>query len=408
MKILVVSPFSVYPPKSGGTLRINNLNLELSKNDNICLFSQGIRKSELRNIYKKTWVSKINSNYIEYHFVNIPSLVISYILALYIKYPSRIFSGNFLNVDDSSLLYKCMKDADIIQVEHPWQFQFIYNNRPHEIPIILVEHNVEFDLFEQVMNSNSIIMRKLLKICRKKEEFAAKKADAVFAVSKDDAKKLCEEFHISESKVHVIPNGVDTSNFVPYINSEKEKTKKLMNLNEKKIILFTGSRHISNIHAVNNILEISKKIKDKNILFIVAGSVGNSFKNLKNVLFTGYVDDISIYFKVADLAVNPMISGSGTNLKILEYLACGIPTITTKVGARGLEIENEKHVIISEIEDFPEWINILLEDSDLCTKLEVNGRELVIDMYDWKQIAKKEFTVYEKLVDDFKKSYCRK
>jgi glycosyltransferase involved in cell wall biosynthesis len=152
-------------------------------------------------------------------------------------------------------------------------------------------------------------------------------------------------------------------------------------------------------------LKIAKKIKNKDILFIVAGSVGNSFKNLKNVLFTGYVDDISIYFKVADLAVNPMISGSGTNLKTLEYLACGIPTITTKVGARGLEIENEKHAIISEIEDFHKWINILLENSDLYAKLEINGRELVIDMYDWKQITKKQVVIYEKLLDNFKKSY---
>ncbi len=405
MKILVVSPFSVYPPKSGGTLRINSLNLELSKNHKVYLFSQGVRKLELRKNCKKTWTSKINSNYIEYHFVNIPSLIISCILASYIKYPSKIFSGNFLNKDSSLLLNKYIKDTDVIQVEHPWQFQFIYNNKPYKTPIILVEHNVEFDLFEQTINSNSIIMRKLLKICRDKEEFAVKKADAVFAVSKIDAKKLCEEFHINESKVHVIPNGVDTSNFVPYINSEKEKTKKLMNLNGKKIILFTGSRHIPNIQAVNNILKIAKKIKNKDILFIVAGSVGNSFKNLKNVLFTGYVDDISIYFKVADLAVNPMISGSGTNLKTLEYLACGIPTITTKVGARGLEIENEKHAIISEIEDFHKWINILLENSDLYAKLEINGRELVIDMYDWKQITKKQVVIYEKLLDNFKKSY---
>jgi glycosyltransferase involved in cell wall biosynthesis len=404
MKILVVSPFSIYPPKSGGTLRINNLNLELSKNHDVYLFSQGIRRSELKKIYKKRWISKINSKYIEYRFVNIFSLVVSYILASHSKCPSKMFSGNFLNIYNSCLLYKCMEDADIIQVEHPWQFQYIYNNKPRKTPIVLVEHNVEFDLFEQMITSNSTIMRKLLKICKSKEEFAVKKADAVFAVSKDDAKKLYEEFHISESKVHVIPNGVDTSNFVPYINSEKEKRKKLIGLNGKKIILFTGSRHIPNIHAVNNILEIAKKIKDKDVLFIVAGSVGNSFKNIKNVLFTGYVDDISIYFKVADLAVNPMTSGSGTNLKTLEYLACGIPTITTKIGARGLEIENEKHAIISEIEDFPKWINILLENSDLCAELEINGRGLMIDMYDWKQIAKKQVTIYEKLLDDSKKS----
>lgn len=398
MKILVVSPIGVYPSKSGGSLRINNLNLELSKNHDVYLFSQGIRRFELKNICKKSWISKINSKYIEYRFVDIPSIAVSHILTLFTKCPPPIFSGTFLNIYDPSSLYKYMKDAEIVQVEHPWQFEFIYKNKLCKTPIILDEQNVEFDLLEQMMSSNSIIMRKLSQICKNKEEYAVKKADAVFAVSKDDAKKLCEEFHINESKIHIIPNGVDISRFSPCVKSEKEKTKKIMGLNGKKIILFAGSKHIPNIHAVNNILEIAEKIKDKDILFIVAGSVGNSFKNIKNVLFTGYIDDISGYFKAADLAINPMISGSGTNLKILEYLASGIPTITTKVGARGLDIENGKHAIISEIENFPKWINILFENFDLYAMLEINGRELVKDKYDWNQIVKKQIEVYEQLL----------
>lgn len=398
MKIFVVSPIGVYPPKSGGSLRINNLNLALSKNHDIYLLSQGIRRFELSSILKKSWISKINSKYEEYRFVNILSITVSYFLTSCTKCLPPIFSGTFLNIFGPSVLYEQMKDATIIQVEHPWQFEFIYKNKPSKTPIILVEHNVEFNLLEQTMRSNSIIMRRLLKICKNKEEYAVKKADAVFAVSKDDAEKLCEEFHISESKVHVIPNGVDISRFVPCAKSEKEKIKSSIGLNGKKVVLFTGWKHKPNFEAVNEIFKIAENTSNENIFFLVAGRVGDSFADKKNVLFTGYVDDIFTYFKVADLAINPMISGSGTNLKILEYLASGIPTITTKVGARGLDIENGKHAIISEIEDFPKWIDILFENFDLYKMLEINGRELVKDKYDWNKIAKKQIEVYEQLL----------
>ena len=92
-------------------------------------------------------------------------------------------------------------------------------------------------------------------------------------------------------------------------------------------------------------------------------------------------------FRVADIAINPMMSGSGTNLKMLDYMAAGLPVISTTVGARGINIQNRVHAIICNIEAFPDEISHLIENPDVSDALSLNGRNLTKDQYDWKKIA---------------------
>ena len=92
-------------------------------------------------------------------------------------------------------------------------------------------------------------------------------------------------------------------------------------------------------------------------------------------------------YESADVALNPMLSGSGTNIKMLDYMAAGLPVISSSTGARGLEIESYTHTIVCELPDFPGKIRDVLEDDQLRSRLIVNGRKLVQDKYDWKRIA---------------------
>ncbi|MBW9221057.1 glycosyltransferase, partial [Methanothermococcus sp. SCGC AD-155-M21] len=117
-----------------------------------------------------------------------------------------------------------------------------------------------------------------------------------------------------------------------------------------------------------------------------------------NIVITGMVDDIIPYFKIADIAINPIISGSGTNIKLFEYLASGVPTITTPFGARGIDIKPNKHAMVKDIEDFPEGILELLSDEDLQKKLIISGRKLVEEKYDWEKISKEELKILNQIM----------
>jgi glycosyltransferase involved in cell wall biosynthesis len=113
------------------------------------------------------------------------------------------------------------------------------------------------------------------------------------------------------------------------------------------------------------------------------------FKQAPNVHLLGQISEEEKFaiYRTADVALNPMTSGSGTNIKVLGYLASGVPLVTTPKGARGLALINGENALICDISDFPEKIKDILKDSHLAAAIAHNGRELVEETYDWSIIT---------------------
>jgi len=407
MKIIDFSPFSTYPPRSGGQARIFNLNLELSKYFDIFQFSfmpstySFVRKTRMlklmfhergRNnlqIPLRSQTVNIRKGYAEYVFANLFFLFTAYSISKF-KLPEVVP----FKLDSSSfkIAKKRMEESDIVQVESPWIFDWVYNNKPKNKPIILVEHNVEHLMYEKQCKGMKLQRVKIM------EKNAVEKADKIFAVSKDDLGILCAKYNVEKSKINVIPNGVDVSRFRIASEKEREAVKNQFGFSDRRIALFVGSSHFPNVKAVEAIYDIAHKMKDYRVLFLVAGSVGEWVRKEKmdNILFTGFVDDVHSYFTMADIAINPMFSGSGTNSKVLEYLSSGLPLITTEFGIRGLQLENNKHILISKLEEFPDKIKELISDKEKCAALNKEGRKLAENQYNWKIIAREALDLYEK------------
>jgi glycosyltransferase involved in cell wall biosynthesis len=70
-----------------------------------------------------------------------------------------------------------------------------------------------------------------------------------------------------------------------------------------------------------------------------------------NVHLLGTVsdDELELLLGAADMALNPIHTGGGSNLKLLTYLAAGLPVITSAVGARGIDAANAG-VVVSGLE----------------------------------------------------------
>jgi hypothetical protein len=101
------------------------------------------------------------------------------------------------------------------------------------------------------------------------------------------------------------------------------------------------------------------------------------------------VDDetLAALLSVADVALNPMLGGSGTNVKMATYLAAGVPVITTPLGARGYDLIDGDEALIAPIDAFPERIARLMSDETLVDRLTSSGRRLVEQRYNWRTIG---------------------
>src|SRR5690606_8697672 len=128
--------------------------------------------------------------------------------------------------------------------------------------------------------------------------------------------------------------------------------------------------------------------------FIVMGSACMPFRDRKlppNLHLVGQVDEATRngLLAAADVALNPMRSGSGTNLKMLDYFAAGIPVISTPFGARGLAIEPDTHFIASP-GGLADALGVMdgLDDARLSAMI-TSARRLVEAHYSWKVIAER-------------------
>jgi glycosyltransferase involved in cell wall biosynthesis len=286
-----------------------------------------------------------------------------------------------------------LSQASILQIEHPWLFPFAKEVSAGK-PIIFVAHNVESTLWE---SSDIRIFPKRWKLKpRELDEYAAQNATAIVTMSETDAQILINDFGASESVISIIPNGVDLSTRVPATVEEKLAAKKRIGLTDKPIVLFVGSEHYPNREALDIIQSWPSKTGDK-VHFVIVGSVGAGRPSTPMMTITGFVKDIKDYLDAADIAINPLISGSGTSLKIVEYLACGIPTVTTPLGMRGLCFIPGRDLLICAVEEFPERIVSLSTDENLKKMLCQSGRRSVEAQYGWQSLSNKMIDVYHKV-----------
>ena len=85
---------------------------------------------------------------------------------------------------------------------------------------------------------------------------------------------------------------------------------------------------------------------------------------------------------VADIALNPMAAGGGSNLKLVEYFAGGVPVVSTEFGARGFGAVDDHHLRLAEPHDFLRAIRHTLDDPATATRAR-NARALAEERYDW-------------------------
>jgi glycosyltransferase involved in cell wall biosynthesis len=108
------------------------------------------------------------------------------------------------------------------------------------------------------------------------------------------------------------------------------------------------------------------------------------YGKLDNVDVTGYVPDVAPYMARAAVSVVPLRSGGGTRLKILEALSAGVPTVSTSIGAEGLELEDGVHIrIADDPESFAAAVAELLLDRELQARMSDAGSTEVRSTYSW-------------------------
>lgn len=97
-----------------------------------------------------------------------------------------------------------------------------------------------------------------------------------------------------------------------------------------------------------------------------------------DVVALGEVDSVVPYLKHSDVSIVPLSYESGTRFKILEAGACGVPVISTTLGAEGLPVTHDKDILLADTpEAFAEAVVEVCRDRELAVRLAANLSDLV-------------------------------
>ena len=289
-------------------------------------------------------------------------------------------------------LKRSLTHADLVVASHPYLLPAILEvSDLSHLPLIYEAHNVEVALKQQVLPDNATA-RTLLDDTRKVEADCCDLSRLIMVCAMSEAKSLSELYGVPLERMIEVPNGVDLET-VHFTDTEaRKKSKKVVGLNQSFVAIFMGSRHPPNVAAADQLLALAKVLPD--VRFLIMGDVCWALRQKalpKNLGLMGVVDEETkrVVQSVADVALNPMTMGSGTNLKMLEYMAAGIPVISTPMGARGLGIDHGEHAVICPIEAFPQEIERLRDDPGRTASQIRSARSLVERSFDWRVIARK-------------------
>ncbi|MBF0442576.1 MAG: glycosyltransferase, partial [Oligoflexales bacterium] len=143
--------------------------------------------------------------------------------------------------------------------------------------------------------------------------------------------------------VHIAPNGIDSKLYVPNEKMRSEVRNSLGIKENEHLVMFSGSRHGPNNDALSEVRAFERKERDLlarlGIYFLIVGSVGEKAEREGRMIVTGPVPEVLPYFSAADFAFNPVKTGSGSNVKIFEYIAATLPVISTSFGTRGTTLK---------------------------------------------------------------------
>ncbi len=391
IKVLFVTYDFPYPLNSGGKNRAYNL-IKFAKKDDIGidLLSFVRENFEYKNLEE---LKKIGVNNIEIYKRRKVKSVLTIGKNLVTK--DSIFKTLYNDKKFFSIMKKMIKEnnIDIIHFESSYVGYYMGKElKKIGVKQILGTENIEYILYEDFLKrSRNIIKKPILsyqiKRFKNEEEKMMRDADISIAVTKEEAAHISS---ISNKKCEVIENAINL----------KELNFKFDSKNNNNILFVGNFTYMPNVQAIKYFIDKVLPLLDKKItLTIIGRKIKDLVPKTKQIIALEYVQDLVSEYRKADLLVFPIRIGGGTNFKILEAMALGVPVVAfpqrlSSIGAR----KGVHYFEVNSAEDFVREIEAITTDKKITSEVVKNARSLVEQNYSWEKVGDKLSNVWRSLV----------
>lgn len=211
----------------------------------------------------------------------------------------------------------------------------------------------------------------------------ASAADCIFTIS-HSARDWLVDTGFSDNKVRTIHNGVDTKRFHPDSHSHYGEKRDVFR------VLYVG--RVRYKKGITYLAEACATLVEQgySLQLEIIGDVRPKLKNDSFVRFVGSVDrhTLPVYYRAADVLVQPSITYESFGLTLLEGMASGVPVIATDMGGMP-EVVGECGIVVParDAQALAQAIERLILDPGLRRRLGQEGRERAERLFTWESKA---------------------
>lgn len=383
MKILFLANRTPFPPYRGDKLKIYNLAKRLHGKHELHLLAFAQTEEDLS--YKEA----LEEIFTEVHFVYLPKWksALSCLSAAWNPLPVQVlyFQSGAMQRSLNELLNRHTYDA--VHVQHLRMAPYLSHR--NDLPRILDLPDA-FSLYwerRRQMPGNPAIkaferfeQKRVLRY-----EPVMKQYDLALACSSEDVTYLRDKHEVKN--LELLPNGVDLETFQA----------KGHDYSHNHTLLFTGNMdYAPNVDAV---LYFTKEIfplvqaRFPNIEFVIAGQRPvPKVQELagEHIRVTGFIKNLADAYSSASVVVAPLRFGAGTQNKVLEAMAMGVPVVCSHIGFNGLGISTGEGAFMETTPlAFADRVIALLHDAALRETTGKKGHAVIAANFSWDSIAGK-------------------
>ena len=270
------------------------------------------------------------------------------------------------------------------------------------LPSLVVDsHNIDYDLARQYARAGSSLARRLYasanwRKLRREELGTYRNADGVYLCSAADERRLLHQ--VPGVRTAVIPNAADVEYYQPRPTDPPS--------DGRTVVYFGLLSYVPNVdgatHFVRDIWPRIAQSHPEARCKIIGGQPPPSLLALAGprVELTGFVSDLRPHLAAAAAVVVPLRLGGGTRLKIVEAMAMGKATVSTTLGAEGIEAVPGRDLLVEdEPVAFADAVNRLLAEPGLAARIGQSARQLAVERYAWSRAARALEGFYRRILE---------
>lgn len=377
-RVLIVSPYLPYPLSHGGAVRIYSLCRALAGRVDFVLACFREKEevtdyTKLAEIFREVYV--VDRDEHAQRNGGLPRQVK--------EHQSRSMRA---------LISEICRTGSIDRLQIEYTHLAAFRDAAPSVPAILVEHDLTFTLYRQLGD------RAEFKRWLAFERHWLRAYDTVWTMSDGERAQAMLEGSAPDRTI-TVPNGVDPRRFT----SQPEREGSLE-------VFYVGSfRHLPNILGFEKLRdEIMPRVWERfpeAMLRVVAGPEPQRYwqafrgtpypSQSSRVVLHEFVADLRPFYASASVVAVPLLVSAGTNIKVMEAMACGRAVVSTPIGCAGLGLRDGVDALIrKESADFASAVCDLLASRALRTRIAGEARRTAEDCFSWDAIAEEAYRCY--------------